>query len=398
MSAYRDSPFSRWQRSLRFSTELRWYDLFSRGARDWLRHNEKVRESVKNNLPELIAGPEILTDPDGRTIRVPVRLAEHARFRLREAETRTGAGQGAGEVGQVLRPGELQPGEQRGGEAGSGEGGLQLVLELKVEDLLDWLWRELELPDLKPREAPREDASDFVREGSNKRGVRSRLDRRGTLKQAIKRRAIQQEPLPFVDDDLRFRQLVKRTTPATSAAIIFALDVSGSMGQTERQLAKTFFLLALHGIRRQYSKIDIVFIAHSTQAWEFDEAQFFQTSGTGGTVSSTVFRLGQEIVRRRFDPARYNVYLFYASDGENLIEDRQSATGALSKLSTSLNYGGFIEIRSPYAACPATEMGGIFATLQREGLPLGIAHVTSREDVWKALRQFFQQQASAQAA
>ncbi|MGZ5165668.1 MAG: hypothetical protein ACXWCQ_34670, partial [Burkholderiales bacterium] len=76
MNTYRDPSFSRWQRSLRRSTATGWYDLFSRGARDWLRHSEKVRESVKKNLPELIAGPDFLTGPDGRTIRVPVRLLE----------------------------------------------------------------------------------------------------------------------------------------------------------------------------------------------------------------------------------------------------------------------------------------------------------------------------------
>ncbi|MGZ5147325.1 MAG: DUF444 family protein [Burkholderiales bacterium] len=398
MNTYRDPSFSRWQRSLRRSTATGWYDLFSRGARDWLRHSEKVRESVKKNLPELIAGPDFLTGPDGRTIRVPVRLLEHARFRLRNPETRTGAGQGAGEVGQVLGRRELQRGEERGGEAGSGEGGLQFVLELKVDDLMDWLWEDLQLPDLKPKQAAREDATDFVREGSSKRGVRSRLDRRSTLKQAIKRRAVQHEPTPFIDDDLRFRQLVRRRTPVTNAAVLFALDVSGSMGERERQLAKTFFFFALQGIRRQYSKVETAFIAHSVQAWEFDEHQFFQTSGTGGTVASTVFTLAQKIVIDRFDPARYNVYLFYASDGENVAKDRQSTTEALRRLSASLSYAAFVEVRPNYVAFPPTEMARIWAVLQRERLPLGIAHVTSREDVWKALRQFFQQQAAAQPA
>ena len=333
MSFGRDSSSSRWQPPLRISTEIGWYDLFSRGARDWLRHNEKVRESVEKSLPSLISGPEILTGSGGNTVLVPVRLAEHARFRLRDAESETGAGQGAGEPGQVLRPGQPQQGDAQGSEAGSGQGDLQFVLELKVEDVLDWLWEELKLPDLKPKAAPRQNEDDFVREGWDKRGVRSRLDRRRTVKQAIKRRAIQAEPAAFTDDDLRFRQLVRRTKPATSAAVIFAIDVSGSMGETERQLAKTFFFFALQGIRRQYSKVEMAFIAHSAEAWEFNESQFFQTSGTGGTVSSTVFKLGQDIVRERFDPAHYNVYLFYASDGENLVDDREPATEALARAS-----------------------------------------------------------------
>ena len=134
MSFYKDPSASRWQSSVRISTEVSWYDLFSRGARDWLRHNEKVRESVEKSLPNLIAGPDVLSGQGGGTVLVPVRLAEHARFRLRDAESETGAGQGAGETGQVLRPGQPQQGDEKAGnEAGSGQGDLQFVLELKVE-------------------------------------------------------------------------------------------------------------------------------------------------------------------------------------------------------------------------------------------------------------------------
>jgi uncharacterized sporulation protein YeaH/YhbH (DUF444 family) len=224
----------------------------------------------------------------------------------------------------VLRPGQPQQGQEKGGnEAGSGEGDLQFVLELKVDDVLDWLWEELKLPDLKPKTSGRVEDNEFVREGWDKRGVRSRLDRRRTVKQAIRRRAIQTNPAPFTDDDLRFRQLVRRKKPATNAAVIFAIDVSGSMGETERQLAKTFFFFALQGIRRQYSKVETAFLAHSAKRGNSTKSQFFQTSGTGGTVSSTIFKLSKDVIRERYDPSNYNVYLFYASDGENLVDDRE---------------------------------------------------------------------------
>jgi uncharacterized sporulation protein YeaH/YhbH (DUF444 family) len=392
MNVGRPPVRSRWQQSSRISAEIGWYDLFSRGARDWLRHNEKVRESVENTLPNLIAGPDVLSGAGGGTVLVPVRLAEHARFRLRDPESQTGAGQGAGEPGQVLRPGQPQPGDQQGSDAGSGQGDLQFVLELKVEDVLDWLWEELKLPDLKPKSSGRVEDDEFVREGWDKRGVRSRLDRRRTVKQAIRRRAIQEDPAPFVDDDLRFRQLVRRHKPATNAAVIFALDVSGSMGETERQLAKTFFFFALQGIRRQYGKVETAFLAHSAEAWEFNESQFFQTSGTGGTVSSTVFKLAKDVIRDRYDPSQYNVYVFYASDGENLVDDREPAAETLRELCTGINHVGFVEIRPAYGISPETEMAGVISRMQSEGLPLGMARVTNREDVWNALRQFFQDQ------
>ena len=398
MNVGRPPVRSRWQQSSRISAEIGWYDLFSRGARDWLRHNEKVRESVEKTLPNLIAGPDVLSGSGGGTVLVPVRLAEHARFRLRDPENQTGAGQGAGEPGQILRPGQPQPGNEQGSDAGSGQGDLQFVLELKVEDVLDWLWEELKLPDLKPKTSGRVEDDEFVREGWDKRGVRSRLDRRRTVKQAIRRRAIQEDPAPFVDDDLRFRQLVRRHKPATNAAVIFALDVSGSMGETERQLAKTFFFFALQGIRRQYGKVETAFLAHSAEAWEFNESQFFQTSGTGGTVSSTVFKLAKDVIRERYDPSQYNVYVFYASDGENLVDDREPAAESLRELCAGINHVGFVEIRPAYGISPETEMAGVISRMQSEDLPLGMARVTNREDVWNALRQFFQDQQTQTAA
>jgi sporulation protein YhbH len=384
--------------SIRIAAEVGWYDLFSRGARDWLRHNEKIREAVENALPNLIAGPDILTGSSSNTVGVPVRLLEHARFRLGDPDSESGAGQGAGEVGQVLKPGTT-PGSdpQSGSKGGSGQGELKFVLELKIDDLMDWLWEEMRLPELKPRRSPASEDADLVREGWDRRGARSRLDRRRTVKEAVKRRAIQESPAPFTDDDLRFRQIVARQKPAINAAVIFALDVSGSMGDTERQLAKTFFFFALQGVRRQYAKVEMAFLAHAAEAWEFNESEFFQTSGTGGTVSSTVLDLSLGLVRTRFDPSRYNVYLFYASDGDNYSDDRAKTAAALRDLTDQINYTGYVEIRPSYGISAETEMASVFAELQREQRSMGMARITGRDDVWNALRAFFQQQAEAAA-
>ena len=92
-------------RPSRIAAETPWYDLFSRGARDWLRHNQKVREAVRGKLPELLSGGDLITRPENRTVLVPVRLLEHSRFRLLDPGAQGGAGQGKGEAGQVLRPG-----------------------------------------------------------------------------------------------------------------------------------------------------------------------------------------------------------------------------------------------------------------------------------------------------
>jgi len=373
--------------------ETPWYELFSRGARDWLRHNQKVRDSVKGHLSDLLSGPDMISGSGERTVLVPVRLLEHARFRLSDPDSQSGAGQGDGNAGDVLRPAQA-PGDQSGRQQGGTEDGeVKFALEIKVDDIVDWLWDELKLPDLKPKPADNIDDPDFVREGWDRHGPRARLDRRRTVKEAVKRRAVQENPPVFTNDDLRFRQLVRRSRPATSAVVVFALDVSGSMGDEQRKLAKTFFFFALQGIRRQYAKVETVFVAHTTQAWEFSEAEFFQVAGSGGTVSSTAFELVEDMMRTRFDPSRYNGYLFYASDGENATEDRAAARAALRKLVPEMNYIGYVE--TALRGSSETEMSEVFAELAADRLPVGATTVMRVDDVWRAIRTFFQQQAEA---
>jgi uncharacterized sporulation protein YeaH/YhbH (DUF444 family) len=379
--------------AIRIAAETPWYELFSRGARDWLRHNQKVRAAVKESLPELLAGADLISRPGNRTVAVPVKFLEHARFRLLDPETQTGAGQGKGEPGDVLRPAREEGGER--GQGGTGDGEIRFVVELKVDEIVDWLWEELKLPDLKPKRAATLDDPDYVREGWDKRGARSRLDRRRTLKEAVKRHAVQENGLPIINDDLRFRQLHRRAQPATSAAVIFALDVSGSMDEAQRRLAKQFFFFALQGIRRQYTRVETVFLAHAAQAWEFEESQFFQASSSGGTVSSSVARLALEMLQTRYDTSRYNAYFFYASDGENAAEDREAARAALGELAPLLNYAGYVETGGVATFRPReTQLAELFGELKAGGHPVGVSHLGSQDDIWRAIREFFTEQAA----
>jgi hypothetical protein len=267
---------------------------------------------------------------------------------------------------------------------------VRFVVELKIDEIVDWLWEDLKLPELKPKRAETMDEPDYRREGWDKRGARSRLDRRRTLKEAVKRNAIQENSLSIINEDLRFRQLVRRPTPSTRAAVIFALDVSGSMDEGQRRLAKQFFFFALQGLRRQYARVETAFIAHAAEAWEFEESQFFQASSSGGTVSSGAFELAEELMRGRYDAGRYNLYLFYASDGENAAEDRPRAAAALRRLSDKVNYAGYVETGGVATFRPReTQLTEIFRELRGQGLPVGLSALGSQDDVWRAIREFF---------
>jgi uncharacterized sporulation protein YeaH/YhbH (DUF444 family) len=369
-----------------------WYDLFSRGARDWLRHNDKVRAAVRDKLPELIAGSELLPSAD-RTVQVPVRFLEHARLRLRDAEQSEGVGQGAGKPGdQLVKPGD---GPKAKGAGGNDEGGYQFILELKIDDIVDWLWEELKLPNLKVKSGAVQ-YDDYTREGWSRRGVRSRLDRRRSLKEALKRRSVQTEAPPFTNDDLRYRQLAMRKRPATEAVVYFAMDVSSSMTEQDRKLAKTFFFWVVQGLRRQYTQLEAVFVAHTVEAWEFAETEFFQVSGSGGTVASTAFRKVLDIATHRYDPSRFNTYVFYASDGANFHNDREAALGALTELGAVANYIGYVETASVAQQALQSETALLFEHLQSQTGAAGRHALSSPESVWDAIRGFFSHHAEAE--
>ena len=369
-----------------------WYDLFSRGARDWLRHNDKVRAAVRDKLPELIAGSELLPNAN-RTVQVPVHFLEHARLRLRDAEQQEGVGQGAGKPGdQLAEPGD---GALSKGAGGNEDGGYQFILELKIDDIVDWLWEELKLPNLKVK-AGAVQYDDYTREGWSRRGVRSRLDRRRSLKEALKRRAVQTEAKAFTNDDLRYRQLAMRRRPATEAVVYFGMDVSSSMTEHDRKLAKTFFFWVVQGLRRQYTHLECVFVAHTVEAWEFAEEEFFQVSGSGGTVASTAFRKVLEIATERYDPGRFNTYVFYASDGANFHNDRDAAQAALNELGEVANYIGYVETASVAQQPLQSETALLFERLESETGAAGRHALSSPESVWDAIRAFFTRRVEAE--
>jgi uncharacterized protein len=364
----------------------KWYELFSRGARDWLRHDEKVREAVRANLPEIIAGAD-LTNKGARTVRVPVRMLEHHHFRLRRADESQGAGQGKAKPGDVFtEPSKEGPGEK--GPGGREEGELQLLLEFKIDDIVDWLWEEMQLPNLKARVGP-SDETDWTREGWDRHGARSRLDRRRSFKEMVKRRGAPGATPNFTDEDLRFRQLARRRQPAVHAVVFFMLDVSGSMSDRDRKLAKTFFFWVVQGLRREYRSLETVFVAHTTEAWEFNEPEFFQVSGSGGTVSSTGFNKVREIIDARYNPGRSNIYLFYATDGDNSVSDAAEARTALATITADACFTGYVEVASGLSRQLATETGRLFAELQAAGCAAGSYAIADFDAVWDAVRHFF---------
>ncbi len=346
-----------------------------------------MREAVRKHLPQIVSGGDVINDT-ARTVRVPVKMLEHYHFRLRRPEEQQGAGQGKAKPGDVFSDPSKQRGPGEKGPGGQDDGEVQLLLEFKIDDIVDWLWDEMKLPNIKARVGPSEE-SEWVREGYDRRGARSRLDRRRSFKEMVKRRGNPGATPTFIDDDLRFRQLARRRQPALHAVVFFLLDVSGSMSDRDRKLAKTFFFWVVQGLRREYRSLETVFVGHTTEAWEFTESEFFQVSGTGGTVSSTGFNKVREIIDARYNPGRCNIYLFYASDGDNSVSDAAEARESLSSIAEDSCFTGYVEVSSGLSRQLATETGRLYAELSAGGLAAGSYALNDFDDVWGAVRHFF---------
>jgi uncharacterized sporulation protein YeaH/YhbH (DUF444 family) len=207
---------------------------------------------------------------------------------------------------------------------------------------------------------------------------------------------VQHEAPPFTNDDLRYRQLAMRKRPATEAVVYFAMDVSSSMTEQDRKLAKSFFFWVVQGLRRQYTHLEAVFVAHTVEAWEFAEAEFFQVSGSGGTVASTAFRKVLDIATQRYDPGRFNTYVFYASDGANFHNDREAAQAALLELGEVANYVGYVETASVAQQALQSETAMLFEQLEAATGAAGRHALSSPESVWDAIRAFFTRRTEAE--
>jgi hypothetical protein len=166
------------------------------------------------------------------------------------------------------------------------------------------------------------------------------------------------------------------------------------MTEGDRQLAKTFFFWVAAGLRREYRSLDIVFVAHTTEAWEFSEAEFFKVAGSGGTVASAGLSKVHEIMTARFDPGSCNVYLFYASDGDNAVDDREHARAELEGIAKQARYAGYVEISSGLRSSHS-ETSQLFDAVGAMGLSSGRCTIRDANDVTTAVRHFFTLEAQA---
>ena len=369
-----------------------------RSAGDRLRHRQKVREALRQNIADIVAEEAILTKGAGRIVKVPIRGIKEYRFVYGSNGPRVGAaGPGGVEKGQVVG---RAPGEQGGaGKAGSEPGVDHYETDITVEELVGLMFEDLQLPELeRKRLRARLVDNGTRRHGYRNSGIRVHLDKKRTVTSRIRRRVAsgkaapahggaegEAERFPFHRDDLRYRRRVPHRKPESNAVVICLMDTSGSMDVTKKYLARSFFFLLYQFVRARYQNTDLVFVTHDTVAREVSEDDFFHKGESGGTMISSGYRKALEIIQERFHPSLWNVYAFHCSDGDNFGTDDAAAIQAARELCEVANLFGYGEV-GPRRGLGEATMLRLLKQLQLDNFHA--VEIAEKEAVWPSLRAF----------
>lgn len=364
-----------------------------RSAGDRLRHRQKVREAIRNNIADIIAEESIIGKDNNRIIKVPIRGVKEYRFVY--GDNAPGVGQGGDQEpqpGQVVGQGEKgkqpgQPGDQPGVD--------YYETDVRLDELIELMFEDLELPDLERKRLRQIEVEKLFRQkGYRRKGVRVRLDKKRTARSRLKRKKASyrrdltaaHSRFPFHKDDLRYHHSASDLRRESNAVVLCIMDTSGSMDTMKKYLARSFFFILYQFISTRYQNVEIVFIAHHTEAQEVTEEDFFHKGESGGTFISSGYNKALEIINERFHPALWNVYVFHCSDGDNFESDNPAALKAATELARSSNLFGYGEIKPLGAGYYGSSLIPLFSQLEEPNFQTLQIH--RKEDIWTSFKTF----------
>jgi len=395
-------------------------DRFLRRYRDQIK--DAVARSVKRRG---------VTDLDhGEQVSIPKRHIREPYF-----------GHGRGGIGESVHTGnehyiagdELdRPPPGQGGGSGSsddGEGEDDFTFTLSRDEYLNYIFDDLALPNLVKEHLIQPRETKTVRIGYASDGMPANLHVVRSIKGAIGRRIALSAPLakkleeleaeiallradpddrradiaeleehihalrgrilgiPFLDPfDLRYVNRVKQPKPSNRAVMFCLMDVSGSMDENRKDIAKRFFILLYLFLTRSYDTIEVVFIRHHTQATEVDEAEFFDSRETGGTIVSSALRLMLEVIKDRYPIEEWNIYGAQASDGDNWHDDSPNCRQLLAdQILPLVQYYAYIEITEG----EPQNLWDEYESLKEDHRNFAIQRIATREDIYPVFRELF---------
>lgn len=286
-------------------------------TRDVARHKERLKDALREKLPEVVASEDIITAPSGRRLRVPVRFLDDIHLR-------------------PARPGRQGAGQGQGGLPGDGHREPTMEVGLTLDELAELLFEELHLPNLQPKLGDSE--PDIRVEGVSRRGPLSRLDKRRTIVEHLKGAQVWRE------EQMRYRDIAVKPRDISRSVVTFIRDASGSMDDAKRYRVRVAAFWALRWLRHRYRDVECVFIVHDTAAEEVEEHDFFHIGEMGGTALSSGLVLAEETLESRYPASEWNRYVLFFSDGENSPADNDRTVAALTRLHDGCELVGYGEV------------------------------------------------------
>lgn len=327
-----------------------------RSIEDRRRHRQLVEKSIKENLGDILSEESIIGETKNKKFKIPIRGIKEYQFVFGSNNRGVATGTGGEKRGDKLGSGDGQ-GKKGNKGAGNSQGDDIYETEITLEELMDYIIEDLDLPNLdrkKFSEILSESASrkrGYQRHGINPRLAKKKTVMAKTARKQGKKRALQEEGIdeeldrfPFREDDLRYYKVKKKPKKESNAVMIFIMDVSGSMDSTKKYLARSFFFVLSRFIRRKYNNIAFEFISHTTVAKLVNEYEFFHKAESGGTYISSGLNVALDLIAKKYSPEVWNIYPIYASDGDNWSEDNEKAMEAVRKLCEVSNMFGYAEL------------------------------------------------------
>jgi uncharacterized sporulation protein YeaH/YhbH (DUF444 family) len=390
----------------------------------------RAKSLVQGAVKKSSQGRDIKDILEGGEVSVPLDGMDEPRFR-REGGTRDMVLPG----NKKFVEGDYLPRSNRGGGKGTapGEGDSEDTFRfvLSRDEFVDLFLDDLELPDLAKRKLAQAESEGIQRAGFATSGSPANISISRTVNRALARRVALRRPrradiaaleeeladcdearraelleaiealkakakrIPFIDPiDIRYRRFESVPKPVAQAVMFCLMDVSGSMSEHMKDLAKRFYMLLYVFLKRRYRHVEIVFIRHTDRAEEVDEETFFYGPASGGTLVSSALAAMHEIVRTRFRPADWNIYAAQASDGDNMISD-SSLTGQLltDKILPVSQFFAYLEVGQEAATTydmPESSLWTLYERLRADGAPLSMRKVNERNQIFPVFHDLFQ--------
>ena len=368
-----------------------------RGQQNSDRQKELVKRAIKKHGKDVITEYNIIQSDGNKKVKIPIKFLDQYKFTYGKLTNQKGTGHGHDlEVGKKVR----FKGEKKGkGQSGSGKPGdksadMIFEAEISVDELVDVMLEELNLPWMKPNNSSVISTKKQELTSISKKGIMSNLDLKRTVIQNIKRNAAKGKAKVggFVDDDFRYKRWEDKFEYHSKAAVYMMMDRSGSMTNEHKHVAKSFFFWMSQFLKRRYKNIELHFIAHDTRAQMVTEEEFFSVTSAGGTMCSSAFKAALEHIKANNPPSECNNYVFEFSDGDNWGEDNNLCVEIVEELLPLCSAIGYGEIMLKNRRSWRTGSFGLLSDKFREEIHrtrfLSYS-LSGREDVFDCLKKFF---------